>query len=402
MSNRFVLEEIVNTQILQEIQDKFSETTGISAVIVDVDGKPVTKPSKFTDFCCYVRSFPEGLARCMACDDKGGRTAMERQRPFIYRCHGGLTDFAAPIIVQNEYVGALLAGQVVLPEQNFDTKQEMFKRVLPLHVDQAIVCELYDKVAVVPEKQLKAAADLLYIMANYIVEMSVANVVQRRLMDELQAKAELEKLLQATELKALQSQMNPHFLFNTLNTIARLSLLEGAERTQEVVHALADLLRTNLRDIEEMRTLSEEIRSIADYLTIQKVRFGDRIQATIDIDPELMNTSIPTLSVQPLVENAIIHGLEPKRDGGHIYIKGRRDNKRIVITIADTGIGIPEERLGSIFKPGERSRKGHTTGLGVINVHKRIQHYFGTEYGVSIESKVGKGTEIYIYLPSCC
>lgn len=114
---RFVLSEIVNTQILQEIQDKFSETTGISAVVVDADGKPVTRPSKFTEFCDYVRSFPIGLARRMACDDRGGRAAVERQRPVVYHCHGGLTDFAAPIIVQNEYVGALLAGQVVLPQR---------------------------------------------------------------------------------------------------------------------------------------------------------------------------------------------------------------------------------------------------------------------------------------------
>lgn len=399
--NRFTLDEIVNTQILQEIQDKFSETTGIAAVIVDVDGKPVTEPRKFTDFCTYVRSSPEGLARCMACDDRGGRKAMEQQRPFIYRCHGGLTDFAAPIIVQNQYLGAFLAGQVVA-DQAFDTKQEMLKLLKPVSREENVLAILFDKVAVVPEKQLKAAADLLYIMASYIVEMGITNVVQKQLMAEMQAKADLEKLLRDTEFKALQSQINPHFLFNTLNTIARLSLLEGAERTQEVVYALSDLLRTNLRDIAEMRTLAEEIKSIEDYLTIQKVRFGDRIQAIIDIHPDLLKTSIPTLSVQPLVENAIIHGLEPQKGGGHIFIKGYREPGRIVIVIADSGGGMPAEKIGSIFRSEVRSRKSHTTGLGIINVHKRIQHYFGEEYGLHIESKVGEGTTIYINLPACC
>lgn len=399
--HRFALAEIVNTQILQEIQDKFSETTGIAAVVVDADGKPVTKPSKFTDFCSYVRSFPEGLARCMICDDRGGRKAMEWQRPFVYHCHSGLTDFAAPIIVQNEYMGALLAGQVVLPQKDFDAKYEIFKRLSHLGMNEKILAELFEAVEITPENRLKAAADLLHIMANYIVEMGVTNIVQRKLMEELKAKAELENLLRAAEMKALQSQINPHFLFNTLNTIARLSLLEGAERTQEVAYALADLLRTNLRDIEEMRTLAEEIKSIDDYLTIQKVRFGDRIQTIIDVDSTVLKTAVPALSLQPLVENAIIHGLEPKRDGGLIRISGHLERDKVVIGVSDTGVGISPERINSIFRAEKRAGKGHTTGLGVINVHKRIQHYFGDQFGLSIESKVGEGTDVFIRLPVC-
>jgi len=132
---RFSLGEIVNTQVLQEIQDKFSEATGLAAVIVDPDGKPITKPSNFTKFCTFIRSHPEGFVRCMACDDRGGRKAVELHRPFVYHCHSGLTDLAAPIIVQNEYLGAFLAGQVVLPQEDFDAKQEMFRRLAPYQMD---------------------------------------------------------------------------------------------------------------------------------------------------------------------------------------------------------------------------------------------------------------------------
>lgn len=402
--NRLSLAEMVNTQILQEIQDKFSETTGIAAVTVDADGRPVTKPSRFTDFCLFVRSFPEGLARCMACDDKGGRKAMEIQRPFVYRCHSGLTDFAAPIIVQNQYLGALLAGQVVLSQQDNVVKQDMYNRLSPLGMQAGTLSTLFDSVKVMPESRLKAAADLLHIMANYIVEMGVANTVQQQLMEEIKAKAELENLLQVAEIKALQSQINPHFLFNTLNTIACLALLEGATRTQEVVYALSDLLRTNLRDIAEMRTLGEEIRTIEDYLTIQSVRFDDRIQAVIDIDPALLQLPVPALSLQPLVENAIIHGLEPKKDGGQIKISGHDCSDKVVLTVSDTGVGMPAERIDAIFQGGQPVGKGqmtHTTGLGVINVHKRIQHCFGVQFGLRIESKVGEGTNIYVHLPCC-
>jgi len=398
--HRFTLGEIVNTQILQEIQDKFSEATGLASVIVDVNGIPVTNPSNFADFCEYIRSCPEGLARCMACDDRGGRQATERRRPYVYRCHSGLTDLAAPIIVQNQYLGAFLAGQVILPQEGYDTKAGMFERTASLNKDPAKLSELFDKVEVFQENRLKAAADLIYIMSNYIVEIGVANIVQKQLMEEIRAKADLENLLRATELKALQSQVNPHFLFNTLNTIARLALLEGASRTQEIVYALSDLLRNNLRDIEELRTIEEEVESIKDYLTIQKMRFGDRIQAIIDVHPHILSTHIPALTLQPLVENAVIHGIEPKKEGGEIRISGHVEGDRLNLVVSDTGIGVAQELIYSIFRAEKRKpTKGQTTGLGIINVHKRIQHHFGNEYGITMESEIGKGTNIYIQLP---
>lgn len=397
---RYALDEIVNVQVLQEIQDKFSEATGMAAVIVDPDGKPVTTPSNFTQFCTYIRSCSQGLQRCMACDNRAGRKATEQRRPVVYHCHSGLTDLAAPIIVQNEYLGAFLAGQVVLPAEDFDAKEEMFKRLSDLRIDPVMLAELFDAIEIVPEKKVKAAADLIYIMSNYIVEIGVANIAQKQLMNEMKAKADLESMLRATELKALQSQVNPHFLFNTLNTIARLALLEGASRTQEIVYALSDLLRNNLRDIDKPRTLEEEVKSITDYLTIQKVRFGDRIQAYIDVDPQLSETLIPALTLQPLVENAVIHGLEPRKDGGEVHISGQLDREQVVIIVSDSGVGMSPERINTIFRAEKRTvTKGQTTGLGILNVHKRIQHYFGSDYGLSMESKVGEGTRIYIRLP---
>jgi len=211
----------------------------------------------------------------------------------------------------------------------------------------------------------------------------------------------LQATLHVTELKALQAQVNPHFLFNTLNTIARLALLEGASKTQEIVYALADLLRENLRDIDVPRTLEKEVKSTKDYLAIQQVRFGDRIQTFIDIDPQIMNIMIPALTLQPLIENSIIHGLEKKIEGGQIYICGRIEGEEIVITVRDTGVGVDIEHIRNIFSAGKRTiTHGHTTGIGLINVHKRIQHHFGSEYGLKMESQVGEGTSCYIRLPN--
>ena len=367
--SRFSLGEIVNPRILQEIQDNFAEATGLAAVIVDSDGSPVTKPSNFTGFCKYIRSFPNGLARCINCDDAGGRRrSMTYQRPAVYLCHSGLTDLAAPIIVQNEYIGAFLAGQVVLLQEESDAKAEMFRRTAELGMDAGELSELFDVVEVVPEKRIKAAADLIYIMSNYIVEMGIANIVQKQLLQETKAKSELEILLRATELKALQSQVNPHFLFNALNTIARLSLLEGAAQTQEVVYALSDLLRNNLRDIDSLRTVEQEVKSIKDYILIQKKRFGDRIQTFIEVDPQVMDAKIPPLTLQPLVENAILHGLENKVDGGLVQISGKVEEGIVTIIVRDTGIGVSAESIRGIFRAEKHmANQGQTTGIGIIN-----------------------------------
>ncbi len=395
------LADIVNVKVLQEIQDKFSEATGLAAVIVDSAGQPVTNPSNFTRLCNLIRSTPEGLSRCIGSDDCGGRMAARQLCPSVYCCHSGLTDLGAPIILNQQHLGGFLAGQVLLPQQaGKEIAGEVLKRLADLNLDESEVLERLAEIRVVPEERVKAAADLLYIMTNYIVEIAMANIAQNQLMNELKAKADLEKVLRETELKALLSQVNPHFLFNTLNTIARLALLEGAPRTQEVVYALSDLLRNNLRNSDEMVTVGEEIQYIKNYLLIQEMRFGDRIQASITIPLELLEQRIPFMTLQPLVENAIIHGLEPKRGGGNITISGQRRDGKVELIVTDSGVGVTKSQIERIFTNEKRmAGKGQTTGLGITNVHKRIQHYFGSQFGIDITSGHEGGTTVRICVP---
>jgi two-component system, LytTR family, sensor kinase len=394
------LADIVNVKVLQEIQDKFSDATGLAAVIVDSAGQPVTTPSNFTRLCDLIRSTPQGLSRCMGSDDCGGRMAASQLCPSVYRCHAGLIDLGAPISINQQHLGGFLAGQVILPEDGGNIANEVLNGVADLNLDQVAILDMLAEIRVVPEERAKAAADLLYIMTNYIVEIAMANIAQKQLMDELKAKADLEKVLRETELKALQSQVNPHFLFNTLNTIARLALLEEAPRTQEVVYALSDLLRNNLRNIDEMVTVDEEVQYIKNYLLIQKMRFGDRIQATIKIPELLLEQKIPVMTLQPLVENAIIHGLEPKRGGGNIHISGGIHGNQYELSITDTGVGVTNSQIERIFRNEKRVvGKGQTTGLGIINVHKRIQHYFGSQCGLAISGEQDRGTTVKIALP---
>jgi len=399
---KFSLTNIVKIDILQNILDKFADATGLAAVVADREGVPVTEPSNFTDFCKIIRASEQGRRRCMLSDAHGGMKAKEIGGPYIYHCHSGLIDLAAPIIVEGQFIGTILCGQVVLTEEvkTRNVEEMIACRTRDLNVDKEKLMRCFKKIEAIPKSRVHAAAELLSIVANYIVEMGVANIFHQELIEEIKARRELEQLLQNTELKALQSQINPHFLFNTLNTIARLALLENARQTEEVAYALSDLLRYSLRNIEEIVTLEKELDCVKKYLLIQKVRFGDRIKTRIDVEKELMETPIPLLTIQPIVENAIIHGLELKKRGGELRINGVLDENRVVIEVIDNGLGIPREKLKNLFKKKKKICKGgHTTGLGLMNVHKRLQHYFGPEFGLNVDSQVGKGTTVKITIP---
>jgi len=242
-------------------------------------------------------------------------------------------------------------------------------------------------------------ADCLVERVRSILLERQLHQAQVRLIEEIKAHTDLEEALKFMELKALQSQVNPHFLFNTLSTIAGLSIFESAVKTTELVQSLSRLLRYSLRSIGQMVALSEELAYVNDYLAIQKARFGDRIAVETDISPHIGAAQVPVLTLQPIVENAIIHGLEAKMDG-QLRLEARADGDRVVIMVIDNGVGIDPVRLAEIqeLRAG-MSGRSHTTGLGFANVHKRLQHFFGTSYGLQLESTPGQGTRVTIALP---
>ncbi len=216
---------------------------------------------------------------------------------------------------------------------------------------------------------------------------------QRKLAEQIRVNADLEEALRAMELRALQAQVNPHFLFNTLSTIAASSFMEEAPKTNELVRALAGLLRYTLRQIGQMVELEEELRHVRDYLLIEKTRFGDRIEVLYDVDPGTLGSRLPLLTLQPIVENAIIHGLESRSDGV-IRISAARDDRWVTVEVADNGTGMDEE------KAARRDGATHVTGLGLENVRRRLELAFGEDGGLSLESRPGQGTTVRIKFPS--
>jgi sensor histidine kinase YesM len=309
---------------------------------------------------------------------------------------------AAPIILENSFIGTILCGQIISEEEGRKKTFERVKdRVKDYDIDFEILKEKFNNVEVLPHEKIVAAAEFLSLSANYITKMGLANIYQQELIEESRNRRQLEEHLRTKQLKILQSQVNPHFLFNVLNSIARLALIENANETEEVTYALSDLLRYSLRNIEEIVNLGEELNCIKDYIVIQKKRYRDQFKFEIDIDEKLYDINIPLLSIQPLIENSIIHGFK-ERDSGTIEIKSKEMKEKVVIIVKDDGAGINRNILNNILSYEDENKEKittHITGIGINNVHKRLKYYFGDEYGLEINSELGQGTEVKINLP---
>lgn len=208
------------------------------------------------------------------------------------------------------------------------------------------------------------------------------------------------------ELQALQAHIKPHFLYNTLDTINWMSRKKGALDVAELVESLSQLFRIGLSKGNDIISLESEIEHIHSYLKIQKARYKDKLNYSISIDPELNTIKVVKLVLQPIVENAIYHGIKERRGPGNITISGERAEGNLVLFVKDDGIGMPEERLTKLneglavsFDSLEETRKKNPIGYGVMNVQARIKLTFGEPYGISVESVQGKGTIVKILLP---
>ncbi|EMS71996.1 integral membrane sensor signal transduction histidine kinase [Ruminiclostridium cellobioparum subsp. termitidis CT1112] len=198
------------------------------------------------------------------------------------------------------------------------------------------------------------------------------------------------------ELKTLQAQINPHFLYNTLDVIYWTSRLENAPRTGEIVSALAKLFKLGLNKGSEITTIKKEVEHVQSYLTIQKYRYDEIPEFRIDVDESILEHSTIKLILQPFVENALVHGIAEMGGRGRVEILGRDQGKNICFEVIDNGKGMEEDRIREIF---EENFESDQKGYGVRNVHKRIKLYFGQDYGVEIFSKTASGTKVVITIP---
>jgi two-component system, LytTR family, sensor kinase len=230
---------------------------------------------------------------------------------------------------------------------------------------------------------------LVWLCAPMVV--GIALKVWNALRIELKLEEQKRLLLEA-RLDALQRQINPHFLFNTLNSIASL-VRTSPEQAREMTVKLANILRALLKDHDSFVPLSEELKFTDDYLDIEVIRFGtEKLRVEKEIDPATLHVPVPSILLQPLIENSIKHGLEPRIGGGTITLRSRMQGDRVLIEVADDGVGISAGTAGSVRRTG--------AGIGMKNVRERLEVLYGTEARFTVVSNPGRGTLVAIEIPA--
>lgn len=397
-----VLKDIIDIEEFQKIQDDIACSTGIAIITVDYNGRPITKHSMCTGFCKIMREENDSRELCEKCDSIGGQESARIGLPYVYKCYNGLIDFAVPIILDGQYIGALMAGQVFTEESKSLELKKIILGKSNKKYDEKLMIE-YKKLCVIPYKRIKSIGKMMFHISNYIVNQAALKRLQQELNEEnikfinsKRSQIELEKELKDAQLKALQSQINPHFLFNTLNSISALSLIEGAPRIQEVVCNLSAMLRYTLKKANEMSQLGDEINYVISYLNLQKIRFDSRLNFNIHIDDKFKDIEVPSMIIQPFVENSIIHGIELKEEGGLIEVKVYESEKNLIISIEDNGVGINKDKLEIINKKGKDYNESSFNKSGISNVKKRLDYCYGTMHSIDIVSERNEGTQVKI------
>lgn len=251
-----------------------------------------------------------------------------------------------------------------------------------------------DEIAVVSEAFNEMAANI----GKLISEIKNKADLEKKLQEQEYQNLVMKNTLKEAELHALQSQINPHFLFNTLNAGVQLAIMEDADKTANFIDKVSKLLRYNLRQINTSVTIREETDNLENYFFILKTRYGsDRFNLLIDVDPAIADFRIPLLTIQPIVENALIHGVEQLEEGGEIKVRAYQNNQSVIIDVSDNGLGMDDETVKRLQEG--RKQSGHTTGLGLWNVRERLRLFFGRENLLQIMSIPKQGTTIRIILP---
>ncbi len=224
---------------------------------------------------------------------------------------------------------------------------------------------------------------------NYMVQ-EIKNLIK-----QIQFEQKQKRL---NELKALQAQINPHFLYNTLDSIIWMAEAKKYEEVIKMTSSLARLFRISISRGREFITVKEEIEHVKNYLTIQQIRYPNKFDYEVNVDPAIEKYRIVKLILQPIVENAIYHGIRNMEGMGKIVITGEQRGDKLMFEVKDNGIGMDEETLCNLFNRNYY-KESRLSGVGIRNVDERIKLYYGTEYGIQIESQLLQGTTVRIYIP---
>jgi two-component system LytT family sensor kinase len=394
------LSQLNIVKMMEKVNQTFVSVTGHSISFMDSEGRSVLpfNLSIFSEFCKYVINSEKGGPKCMECNNLAG-VAEEELMPRISQCYLGLTMVTIPIVVNGKCNYSVTCGQMLMADEKNKFLAALPLKAKELELDAEKLIAYGKKVKVVNEQDVATTMMFLSLLAEYI------SITETQLeMGELQAKQltdkiKLEKNLRETQFRFLQAQISPHFLFNTLNLVARVALKEKAEQTADLIYNLSDLLRRSYTTSNSSCTLGEEFHHLESYLKIQRMRYIGQLETEIWLEKAVEDTVIPVFSLQPLVENAVIHGLEPLPRKGYINVSAVRDGDEVVVKIIDNGAGMNQAKVDQILNGQVEPSRVQTSGMGIKNVKARLDLFFGNRYRFGIKSRPQQGTEVTLCLP---
>ena len=403
------IRSLIDVNVLQDIQDKLAKVTGLAMVTVDLQGQPITKETSFCQYCIERRKNEFGKRSCFFSDAYGGLRASITNGPYVYYCPAGLTDCAIPIVFNQQYLGTIVIGQVKILT---DDELDCLKSIIPIdpnYKEDAEMEDLYDKVPVMQLQKLKLTGDLILFLVKEMMEKQLLKLVQNELEDANQklvyenfiSEVELEQL-KHSENHNLNSQLKPQMMMSILNSINNLSMIEGAELTNELICLFAETIRYSFQQNKEYVPLSSEIQNIERYLQIQQICFNRNFEFDIDIDCTTEDKQVLSLVILPFVENAITHGLSSylETGGGMIKISIFETNEDFFISICDNGKGVsPELVLDLVANETSMDEEKNYSGLSIFNTRKRIIRNYGREYDIALQSTEGDGFSVVLRFP---
>ncbi len=368
--------------------------SNISLFLVNTDGDILLEFIPSPDFCTHV------------CQERGGRVCPDYRCRFSsdqaasFVCRYGLKNILVPIKADDDILGYIGGMQVYLPDTEY---QKYMIDVQSLQDEKSpeleYIARTIASLKTVESNKIEIHEQLCgHIAKNISLDLTESiNHVDSEDPDVARLSIEkeiLEKKIIDLEAKNMSLVINPHFLFNTLNCIARIAYFEHSHTTEELIYCLSDLLRYNLKQEDQLHTIGSEIDNIEKYLYIQKIRFKNRLEYEINISDKIKSYRIPNMVIQPIVENALIHGITPKRDGGKICINAEEDKNQIIISIIDNGNGFSKSVLEGI------RQAENTSGLGFRSTDNRLKRYYGDEFGLEIVKSDYSGSTITITISS--
>ncbi|HZG58135.1 sensor histidine kinase [Paenibacillus sp.] len=301
------------------------------------------------------------------------------------------------VVIQFWTVTVLIAGLLLAFLSSVIISKRMTENIRLLMHSMSRLSVDFSHQAIVPKSR-----DEIGILAERFNSMTEKiNELVNTLYKEQLLKQDAEFRTLQSEYKTLQAQINPHFLYNTLESIQSLAKLKGEEEIGDMIYLLGALLRDSIGKRSDVVTLKDEVGYISKYLDIQRFMYEDRIEIIYDLDEDLMDCLVPKFILQPLVENAIVHGIEQKPGKGVVRLASRTDGTDLIVEVSDNGIGMSREEIDRVMNRIDAvPEKRNHTSVGLMNVHKRVRILYGERYGINISGNPGEGTTILIRLPS--